>query len=319
MLSFSFMKACRVHEFGGPEAVCIDDVEVPTAGPRQLLVRVFAAGVGPWDAWIRSGKSVLEQPLPLTLGADLSGVVASVGPDVTGFELGQEVFGVTNSQFTGSHAEFALAEAAGMAAKGKTLGHVDAAAVPVVAVTAWQMLFDHARARAGERVLVHGAGGSVGAAAVQLAHAAGLTVIGTDIGEGCAYARSLFDGPVVDMQHERFEDRADTVDVVIDTVGGAIQRRSFAVLKPGGRLVSSVMPPEQSLASPRGILAKFMLVEVTRAALLRVGELLENQQLSVRVGTVLPLEQARVAQEMLDGTRARHPGKIVLQMNGSES
>jgi len=309
------MKACRVHEFGGPEVVRIDHVEPAAPGPGQILVRVSAAGVGPWDAWVRSGKSVLDQPLPLTLGADFSGVVAQVGPDTPGLEPGHEVFGVTNGQFTGAHAEYALAEALGVAAKAKRLSHVEAAAAPVVAVTAWQMLFEHGRVLAGERVLIHGAGGSVGAAAVQLARAAGATVIGTDIGEGYAYARSLGDGHVVDMQHERFEDYAEGVDVVIDTVGGAVQRRSFEVLKPGGRLISSVMQPELQLAASRSILAKFMLVQVTRAALLHVGELLDSRRLIVRVGTVLPLEQARAAHEMLDGKRPRQPGKIVLQVS----
>ena len=177
------MKAVRVHAFGDLDAMVYEDVPRPSPGPGQVLIRVAATGVGPWDAWIREGKSVLPQPLPLVLGSDLSGVVEEVGPGVTGFGLGDAVFGVTNARFTGAYAEHAVADAGMIARKPATLGDLEAASMPVVASTAWQMLFDHAAVEAGSRVLVHGGAGNVGAYAVQFARLAGARVVATAFAE----------------------------------------------------------------------------------------------------------------------------------------
>src|SRR3954470_6620373 len=155
------MMAWRGHAFGPPTGMSLEGIPRPDPGEGEVLVRVHAAGVGPWDGWIRAGKSVLPQPLPLTLGSDLSGTVEAVGGGVTGFRPGDEIFGVTNASFTGAYAGYAVAEADMIAVKPARLGHVEAAAAPVVAVTALQMLFDHARVEAGQRVLVLGAAGSV--------------------------------------------------------------------------------------------------------------------------------------------------------------
>ncbi len=141
-------KACRVHAFGPPTTIEFGDVDLPQPGVGEMLVRVMAAGVGPWDGWIRSGKSVLPQPLPLTLGSDLSGVVEAVGPEVTAFTAGDEVYGVTNKRFTGAYAEHAIVSADMMARKPASLDHIDAASVPVIAVTAWQALYREADLKA---------------------------------------------------------------------------------------------------------------------------------------------------------------------------
>ena len=141
------MSAARVHQFGDPTVIVLEQIPVPTPGQGEVLVEVKAAGVGPWDAWIRAGKSVLPQPLPLTLGSDLSGVVAGVSPGVTAFALGEPVFGVTNPRFTGAYAEYALAAEGMIAPKPSSLTDAQAASVPVVAVTAWQALFDEAHLR----------------------------------------------------------------------------------------------------------------------------------------------------------------------------
>ena len=233
-----------------------------------MLVRVAAAGVGPWDAWIRAGKSVLPQPLPLTLGSDLSGTVAAVGPSVVGARLGEEVYGVTNGRFTGAYADYALAEVARIAPKPAPLDHFQAASVPVIAVTAWQMLFDHARLVEGQRVLVHGAGGSVGAFAVQLARRASAHVIATASAGDLVRVRDLGAEEAIDFRATRFEAVAGEVDAVIDLVGGETLERSFAVLRPGGVLVSAVAQPDQARAAEHGVRALFMLVDVTAVALI---------------------------------------------------
>ena len=231
------MHAVRVHQFGGLEAIVYEEVSRPVPGAGQVLVRVKAAGVGPWDAWVRAGKSVLPQPLPLVLGSDLAGIIEEVGPGISHFRPGEAVFGVTNAQFTGAYAEYAVADAARIAPKPRRLSDVEAASVPVVASTAWQMVFDYGHLDSTKRVLVHGAAGNVGAYAVQLAKRAGAEVIATAYTHDVEEVRTLHADHVIDVQTARFEDRVKDVDVVLDTVGGETLDRSFAVLKPGGVLV----------------------------------------------------------------------------------
>lgn len=288
------MKAARVHQYGPPAAIRLEDLPIPVPGPGEVLVRVHAAGVGPWDGWVRAGKSVLPQPLPLTLGSDFSGVIVAVGTGVAEFAPGDEVFGVTNPRFTGAYAEYAVAAAGMIARKPASLTHVDAASVPVVAVTAWQALFDEARLAPGQNVLILGAAGNVGGYAVQLAQGAGVHVRTTS-----------FD----------LEGEAGKVDAVIDLVGGETQTTSFSVLKAGGHLVSAVSAPDPETAKARGVAARFFLVKVTTAHLNRIAALIDEGRLRTHVGTVLPLGAAREAHEMLDGVRPRSAGKIVLTLS----
>jgi NADPH:quinone reductase-like Zn-dependent oxidoreductase len=305
------VKAVRVHQFGGLEAIVCEAVPRPAPGKGQVAVRVKAAGVGPWDAWIRAGKSVLPQPLPLILGSDFSGTVEDVGRGVAGFQRGDDVFGVTNSRFTGAYAECTLADAAMIARKPVRLTHIEAASVPVVASTAWQMVFDHGRVDDTKRVLVHGAAGNVGAYAVQLAKRAGAEVVATAFARDADYVRSLRVDRVVEVPGARFEERVKEVDVVIDTIGGEALDRSFAVLKPGGVLVSSVAVPDQGEAARSRVRGVFFLVSVTSDGLSRIADLLDSGRLRTNVGEVLPLADARLAHEMLAGKPHRR-GKIVL-------
>jgi NADPH:quinone reductase-like Zn-dependent oxidoreductase len=306
------MKAARILRFGAPDAIVNDDVPQPQPASSQLLVQVKAAGVGPWDALIREGKSVLTLQLPLTLGSDLAGIVAAVGPGVPDFKTGDEVYGATNPQFTGAYAEYALASANMMAPKPQTLDFVEAASAPVVAVTAYQMLFDYAHATAGQKVLIHGGAGNVGAYAVQLARNAGLHVIATASSADTGYVRNLGASEVLD-KNARFESVVPDVDVVIDTVGGETRERSLRVLKPGGILISAVSPIPEDVAKRYGARAVFFLVDVTTARLNIVADLFDSGKLVPHIGSVLPLEDARTAHEMLAGAPHK-PGKIVLNI-----
>jgi NADPH:quinone reductase-like Zn-dependent oxidoreductase len=308
------MKAIRIHRFGPLDVMGLEDVERPVPGAGELLVRVKAAGVGPWDALVRTGKSALPQPLPLTLGSDLSGVVEAIGPGMPEFEPGEAVFGVTNPRFVGAYAEYAVASAGMMARKPRTLNDVEAASVPVVAVTAWQMLFDHARIASGQSVLVHGAAGNVGAYAVQLAHREGARVIATAMSGDIDFVRSLGADEVIDTRAVRFEDVSGPVDAVIDTVGGDVQTRSFAILKRGGILVSSASQPDAQAAQQHGVRGIFFIVNVTAAALERIAALIDAGQLTTSIVIVLPLAEASQAHEMLEGIRPRPRGKIVLRV-----
>jgi NADPH:quinone reductase-like Zn-dependent oxidoreductase len=227
------MKAWRVHEFGPPEAMIFETILRPDPGPGEALVKVHAAGVGPWDGSIRAGRSALPQPLPLTLGSDLSGEVAALASGVSNMALGDQVFGVTNTQFLGAYAEYAVASAAMLAKKPSSLSYVEAASVPVIAVTAWQGLFDQARLEAGQTVVIHGAAGNVGAYAVQLARRARLRSIATAGTKDIEYVRALGADKVVDYHTQRFEDEVKDADAVLDLVGGETLTRSFQVLRRG--------------------------------------------------------------------------------------
>ncbi|MET0644161.1 MAG: NADP-dependent oxidoreductase [Candidatus Binatia bacterium] len=307
------MKAVRVHKFGSPEVISIDDLPKPQPGRGEVVVRVKAAGIGPWDGLIRSGKSVLPHPLPLTLGSDLSGEVDSVGAGVEHLKIGDEVFGVTNERFTGAYAEYAVARAAMLAPKPKRLNHTHAASVPVVAVTAWQMVFDFAQLSSGQAVLVHGGAGNVGGYAVQLAKRAGAVVIATASVENDSYVRRLGADGVIDYRVRRFEERVKEIDAVLDTVGGETLDRSYGVLKRGGIVVSSATQPSKEKAEHYGVRAVFFLVQVTTERLTMIGEMLDAGALQSEVGEVLWLDEARRGHEMLEGAPHRR-GKIVIKI-----
>lgn len=311
------MMAWRVHEFGPPDVMKFERLPRPVPGTGEVLVRVEAAGVGPWDAWIRAGKSALPQPLPLTPGSDLSGEIVEVGQGVTGLRAADQVYGVTNPRFIGAYAEFAVAAATMIAKKPRSVSFIQAASVPVSAVTAWQALFDYARLEAGQTVVIHGAAGNVGAFAVQFAHRAGLRIIATAGSNDVAFLRALGVGTVIDFRAQPFEAQVRSADAVIDLVGGETQTRSFQVLRRGGKLISAVSPPDQAIAQSHGVEATFFLVNVTSQHLTRIAALLDGGELRTHVGAVLPLASASEAHLMLEHLRPQPKGKIVLAVGAS--
>lgn len=292
------MKAVRVHHFGGTEELVYEDIDVPTPGPNQVLVRIAASGVGPWDAWIRAGKSVLPQPLPLTVGSDIAGVIETVGPRVHDFVPGQAVFGVTNQRFIGGYAEYAVAEVGMLAEAPTRLTFEEAASVPVIAVTAYQALFEHAHLKTGNRVLILGAQGNVGRYAVALAERAGIEV------------HTLVRGQ---NQEALFTTLRRSIDAVIDTVGGETQSLSLATLKKGGILISAVSAPDEKQLIDNQVEGNFMLVDVTSSRLQAIAEGLQGGSLTALVGRVLPLRDARLAHQLLEGSPTLSPGKIILK------
>ena len=208
------MKAIQISEYGPPAVMQLRDLPLPEPAKGQLRVRVCAASVGPWDALIREGRSGIPQTLPLTPGSDISGTVDALGAEVTAFNVGDEVYGLTNAHFTGGYAEYALASSSSVTKKPNSLGFIEAASVPVVAVTAWQMLFEYAHVISGQSVLIQGAAGSVGAYAVQMARYAGLEIFATAALPDLDYVRGLGAQTVIDYRHTRFEDVVPAVDIV---------------------------------------------------------------------------------------------------------
>jgi NADPH:quinone reductase-like Zn-dependent oxidoreductase len=306
------MKAARVLRFGPPGVIMNDDLPQPEPAAGQLLVRVKAAGVGNWDALVREGK-IPNETLPLILGYELSGIVEAIGPGVSGFTPGEEVYGATSEQLTGAYAEYSVPSAKMMAPKPKSLNFIEAASPPVVTVTAWQMLFEYGQVTAGQTVLIHGAAGNVGGYAVQLASQAGLHVVASAAAGDRDYARSLGAETVIEYRTEKFEDSLTGVDVVLDTVGGDTQQRSLRVLKPGGILVSVVSPVPEAAQKRYGVRAAYFYVDVTTARLNRITERFDSGRLVTHVGAVLPLEEVRIAHEMLGGAPHKR-GKIVLSI-----
>lgn len=289
------MLAVQVHQYGGPERLTLEEISVPAPGSEQALVRVVAAGVGPWDALIRTGTSGVPQTLPLTLGSDIAGVVERIGDSTVGIRVGDSIYGLTSQSFTGGYAQYALASIGSIARKPERLNFIEAASAPVVAVTAWQMLFDCASLSRGQTVLVLGPHGNVGAYAVKLAEWAGARVI--------PISRNGFENGILD------------VDIVIDTVGGEMQERAFPTLKRDGILVSCVSQPRNDLAERYGVRTAFFIVEVTTEKLERIARLFDDGVLAPHVGVVLPLAEARTAHEMLAGTVPHPSGKIVLDVS----
>jgi NADPH:quinone reductase-like Zn-dependent oxidoreductase len=307
------MRAARVHQFGPPMAIVVEELPRPAPGAGEVLVEVHAAGVGLWDAWIRAGGGPADQVLPLTLGADVSGVVAEIGPHVTTFKPGDKVFGVVNARFTNGYAEYAVAVADMVARKPSRASFIEAASMPVVAVTAWQMLFDHAQIKPGHRVLILGADGNVGAYAVQLAHQHGAHVIGVVNSEEGERVKALGANEVIDTRHAPLV-YLEKVDAVVDALGGINQHVALSVLKPGGLMVSAVSAPDEALLGTYKVRGYSFLVNTTTAYLNQIASRFDTGQLVAHVGEVLPLEQVQVAHEMLAGGRPRKRGRIVLAM-----
>ena len=254
-----------------------------------------------------------EVPFAYHIGIGPCGVIATVGPGVTQFRAGDEIYGVTNPEFIGAYSELAVASARMVARKPESLSFTEAASAPVVAITAWQMLFEYAKAAPGQSVLIQGAGGNVGAYAVQLASQAGLRVFATASSADMRYVQKLGAHTVIDYKSLRFEDAVPMVDIVLDMVGGDTRLRSFRVIRPGGILVSVVSEARPDPDRSNDVRSVFFLVEVTTERLDKITDLFNRGKLTPRVGTVLPLEQVRTAHEMLDGA-PHQPGKIVLRM-----
>ena len=310
------MNAIRMHGYGGLDVLSYDEVVRPEPGADEVLIRVRAAAVNPVDWKIREGlgKEWFGHQLPFIPGCDLAGVVESVGPKVKGLHPGDSVYGFVNLKRCGAYAEFALATEGEVIRKPESLDFVQAAAVPVAALTSWQALFDIAQLAAGQKVLVHGAAGGVGSMAVQLAKAKGAWVAGTASARNAQFLRELGVDQVIDYQAVRFEETVRDLDMVLDTMGGDTQARSFGVLKKGGVLVSTVSDPSEALCAKFGVQGVRFMVQPSAAQLAEIAQLIEAGKVRPHVETILPLAEARRAQELSQTGHTR--GKIVLEVGG---
>jgi NADPH:quinone reductase-like Zn-dependent oxidoreductase len=296
------MRVVRLRAPGGPERLTLEEADRPRPGSAEALVRVHAAAITRTELeW----EEVLAR-LPAIPSYELSGVVEDVGPDVADVAVGDEVFALTRFDHDGVAADYTAVPADLLVPRPRALSHVESAAIPLPALTAWQGLFDHGRLDAGERVLIHGAAGSVGGFAVQLARAVGAHVIGTASGTGRELALDLGAHQVVDSATD-FADAVGRVDVVFDTAGGELLRRSRAVLRPGGRLVSVAEedPPDGGV---------YFIVAPNHDQLLSIAKRADKGELRPPPIDVYPLTSAREA--FASSVEPGHRGKVVLAVAG---
>lgn len=306
------MTALRAHRRGGPEVLTVESAPVPVPAAGEVLVAVHAAAITfdelTWDeTWTRDGVS----RTPIIPSHEISGVVTEIASGVTEFEPGDNVYGLIGFDRDGGAADYVTVPADHVAAKPSTVSHIVAAALPLAGLTALQALVDHAHVQRGERVLVTGGAGGVGALAVQLAAQLGADVTATLRSDAVELARNLGARNVIDVRTQEFDDGGQAYDVVIDTVGGDTLDRSFAVLRRGGRLVTLSEPPAADKADEYGLTATFFIVTPNREQLAQLAALVDGDQLHVEIAETFPLAQGREAFE--SGQWAvRRPGKTVI-------
>jgi NADPH:quinone reductase-like Zn-dependent oxidoreductase len=310
----STMKAIVIHEYGGPEVLKYEDVPRPEPKADQILIRVIAAGVNPVDGMIRSGMFAKDGngAFPMVLGGDIAGVVERVGNKITKFKAGDPVFAYVSLDSGGGYAQYAVVSEGDAAPKPKSLTYVEAGAVPIVALTAWQALIDTAKLNAGQTVLIHGGSGGVGSFAIQIAKARGAKVIATASTANQDLLKQLGTDVAVDYTKQKFEDVAKDVDVVLDSVGKNTLTRSYGVVKKGGIIVSLVARPNQSDLEKHGIRGVALSVEPNSGELAQIGKLIDEKKIRVIVSQTFPLSEAKKAQEQVASGHTR--GKIVLKL-----
>jgi NADPH:quinone reductase-like Zn-dependent oxidoreductase len=312
--SRALMKAIVVHEYGGPEVLKYEDASRPEPKDDELLVRVIAAGVNPVDRVARSekGAQFFHIKLPAIPGYDIAGVVEKTGAKITKFKTGDPVYAYIALDKAGGYADYAVATEREAALKPKSLTFVEAAAVPLVAETAWQALIDTAKLAAGQTVLIHGGSGGVGSFAIQIAKARGAKVIATASTVNQDLLKQLGADVAVDYTKQKFEDVARDVDVVLDSVGKDTLTRSYGVVKKGGFIVSIAGRPDPAELQKRGIHGASISVEPNADELAEIGKLIDQKKINVIVSQTFPLSEAAKAQEQVATGHTR--GKIVLKV-----
>ena len=311
----STMKAIVVHEFGGPEVLRYEDTPKPAPKENEMLIRVIAAGVNPVDDGLRSGhysKYFGPKP-PFTPGSDIAGVVEKTGVQITKLKVGDAVYAYLDLDRGGGYAEYALANEKEAALKPNSLTFEEAAATPIVALTAWQALIDTAKLSPGQTVLIHGGSGGVGTFAIQIAKARGAKVLATASTPNQDLLKQLGADVAIDYTKQKFEDVAKDVDVVLDCVGKDTLQRSYGVVKKGGFIVTLVASPDPVQLEKHGIHGSDLSVAPNSGELADITKLIEQKKIKVVVSNALPLTEAAKAQEQAATRHTR--GKIVLKVS----
>ncbi|MEV4801408.1 NADP-dependent oxidoreductase [Nonomuraea sp. NPDC049421] len=309
------MLALHQTALGGPDVLRLTELPRPEPGLGEILVAVHAAGLNPTDVKHRA-TSIFLPPPPLTLGWDVSGTVAATGPGVTLFEPGDEVFGMLPYPYgAGSHAEYVTGPTRAFVPKPAGIDHVQAAALPLAALTAWQALVETAKLEKGQRALIHAAAGGVGHLAVQIAKERGAHVTGTASAPKHAFLRELGADACIDHRSEDFTKTGERYDVVLDALGGKNATRSVSVLRPGGVLVSLVPGAEdtQAAAEKAQVRAVTLIVEHDQAGMRAIADLVDRGRLRAHISATFPLAEGARAHAL--GETGRTTGKLVITVS----
>lgn len=309
------MKAIHLHARGGPEQLFYEDAPKPQLKSGDALVHVCACAFTPTElTWLETYTTPDgANRLPSVPGHELAGVVEAVSGEGGAAKVGDQVYGLGDFWRDGAAADYVAVRAADLAPKPDNLNFVQAAALPLSALTAWQALFDHAGLKPGDEILIHGATGGVGSLAVQLAHWRGAFVVATTSGQNTKLAQELGANTVIDYTNSRFEDYVHDADVVLDTVGGETLERSWHVVRSGGIVVSIVDRNANDKSIQHGVRGDFFIVEPNRQELVEITRLVEEGRLHPIIEATFPLAEAREAFEL--GAGGHNRGKIVLQVS----
>jgi alcohol dehydrogenase len=313
------LKSAQINEYGGSEVVMINqDTSEPILSSGKVLVSVKAAGVNPIDWKIREGdmQQMIQLQFPSTLGIDFSGIINQIGENVSSsdFKKGDEVYGQASvwTGGSGAFAEMALVNAESIAHKPERLTHVEAAALPLVGVSAWQALTKDIELEKGQKVLIHGGAGGIGSIAIQLAKIIGAYVATTVSSNDKQFVQALGADVIIDYKAETFEDLIHEYNAVFDTVDGDTYTRSFKVLKKGGIIVSMLEQPNSELMDRYGVKALFRFSQVNNEWLTKLAKWVDQNNIKVNVEKTFSLDEAATA---LDYQRDVHPrGKVVLTL-----
>lgn len=314
------MKAAQINKYGGSEAVEINkDAVKPVSAAGKLLVEVYAAGINPVDWKITEGYAKQRMPVvfPITLGSDFSGVVVEVGEGVSGFKKSDEVFGqaIILSGGSGSFAEFATVDVKFIAHKPQNISYVEAAALPIAGISAWQALVDTIGISKDKKILIHGGAGGVGMFAIQIAKHFGAYVATTVSAINIQYVKELGADEAIDYKTQSFENMLQNYDAVLDTIGKETYVKSFKVLKKDGVIVSLLAQPNSDLMKQYRVNAIYQFTQPTAERLSKLAELVDQQAIKVHIDKTFPLEQAR---EALMYLKTGHPrGKVVLKIKNN--
>ncbi len=308
------MKAIVAHQYGGPEVLKYEDAPRPEPNDDQILVRIIAAGVNPVDGMILSGMFSKNQKLasPMIPGGDIAGVVEKTGSKITKLKKGDAIYAYLSLKNNGGYAEYAVANEKEAAVKPKSISFEEAAAVPIVALTAWQALIDSAKLSAGQSVLIHGGSGGVGTFAIQIAKARGAKVYATASTANQELLKQLGADVAIDYTMQKFEDAAKDVDVVLDSVGKDTLARSYSIVKKGGFIATLVSRLDQAELDKHGIRGESISVVPNADELSEIGKLIDAKKIKVLVSQTFPLTDAVKAQEQVATGHTR--GKIVLKV-----
>ena len=307
------MKAVQINQYGDNSVIEInEEAAKPEVSAGKVLVEIYTASVNPADWKIREGylKEMLQLEFPAILGVDFSGVVAEVGESVSEFKPGDEVYGMANPMTGGSFAEFVVVPSASLALKPKSVSHSDAAAIPLTGLSALQVLKDQMNISSGQKVLIHGGAGGIGALAIQIAKQLGAEVTTTASKEDSNLVKELGADIVIDYKNEKFEDIAKEYDAVFDTIGGETYERSFQVLKKGGVVVSMVEQPNEELMKQYEVEAKAQFTQPNSAQLAELATLVDEGKMKIKIDRAFPLAEIKEALDYLQNSH--HQGKVLI-------